>query len=280
MTQRIDAHHHLWRLERGDYDWLTPDLEAIHRDFEPDDLKPLLDEAGVDATILVQAAATVAETRFMLDLADQTSWIRGVVGWVDFEASDASVTIAELAKHPKLVGLRPMIQNIEDDNWMLRPTLASAVATMREHGLRFDALVYPQHLRNLREFHERYPDLPVVIDHLAKPFIARGEIEPWRTDIRRLADETPMLCKLSGMATEASAAWTIDDLRPYAETVLAAFGPERVMWGSDWPVLNLAGDYARWMNTAQSLCASFNETERDAIFGGTAARFYGTARTA
>ena len=271
---RIDAHHHLWRIGRGDYDWLTPDLAAIHRDFEPADLKPLLDAQGIDGTILVQAAPTVAETEFMLGLAADHDWIRGVVGWVDMEAADAPATVERLARDPKLVGLRPMIQTIPDDEWMLRPALAPAIDAMLATGLRFDALVLPRHLAHLRAFADRYPDLPIVIDHGAKPHIADGAMEPWAGDMRALAAGTGALCKLSGLVTEAGERWSEADLTPYARLILDAFGPERTMWGSDWPVLDLASDYATWADIAHRLVGPYGEDALARVFGGTAGRFY------
>ena len=271
---RLDAHHHIWRLNRGDYGWLTPDLATIHRDFGPADLKPLLDAQGIDGTILVQAAPTVAETEFMLATAARHDWIKGVVGWVDLEAADAPATIERLARDPKLVGLRPMIQDIEDDRWMLRPALVPALDVMLANGLRFDALVLPRHLKHLRVFHDRYPDLPVVIDHGAKPPIADGTMEPWAGDMGALAAETPMSCKLSGLATEAGADWSEADLVPYGRTVLEAFGAERTMFGSDWPVLDLATDYATWAAMARRLVEPYGEAAVAQVFGLTARRFY------
>ena len=272
---RIDAHHHFWRLDRGDYGWLTRDLTGLYRDYLPADMAPLLASARIDRTILVQAAPTEAETDFLLGLADRTEHIAGVVGWTDFEAPDAAHRIAALAARPGLVGLRPMIQDIAADDWMLRPAIAPALKAMAEEGLVFDALVLPRHLKILREFIARNPALDIVIDHAAKPNIATGEIDNWARDMRMLARETMAVCKLSGLATEAAPGWTVDTLRPYVEVLLDAFGADRLMWGSDWPVLNLNGGYARWLDAAEQLTAGLSTGEREAIFGRTAAIFYG-----
>jgi L-fuconolactonase len=269
---RIDAHQHVWRVARGDYFWMTPG--PLERDFGPDDLRPLLDEAGVDATVLVQAAQTVAETHYMLEVAAATDWIAGVVGWADFEASDAADQIAALAGEPKIVGLRPMIQDIPDDDWMLRPGLDAAFKALQAHDLVFDALVYPRHLQNLLKLLGRYPEMRVVIDHCAKPQIAAGELKPWAADMARLAGETGALCKLSGLATEAGKSWSVDDLKPYVDHVLEHFGPQRLVWGSDWPVCTLAATYAEWHAAAVELTSGLGVDERAALFGGNAVRLY------
>jgi L-fuconolactonase len=272
---RIDAHHHFWRLDRGDYGWLTPDLTGLYRDYLPADVAPLLASARIDRTILVQAAPTEAETDYLLGLAEQSNTIAGVVGWTDFEAPDAAHRIAALAARPGLVGLRPMIQDIAADDWMLSPLIAPALRAMAEAGLTLDALVKPRHLTILREFIARNPALDIVIDHAAKPNIAAGEIDDWARDMRMLASQTRAACKLSGLATEAAPGWTVETLRPYVDVLLEAFGADRLTWGSDWPVLNLNGDYARWLDAAEQLTAGLSGDERDAIFGRTAAVFYG-----
>lgn len=271
---KIDAHHHLWDPSRGDYGWLTPELGVLYRTFGPEDVKPLLKAAGVDGTVLVQAAPTVAETDYMLAIARENDFIKGVVGWVDFEAPDAPEVIARLAREPLLKGLRPMIQDIADPDWMLKEELAPAFEALIGMRLRFDALTFPVHLENLRELIRRYPDLAVVIDHGSKPYIKRREIAGWEADMRRLARETDALCKVSGLVTEASEDWTPSDLRPYVDVLLDAFGPDRLMWGSDWPVSLLASDYAEWEAVAQSLL-DVSDEDRAKIFGLNAVRFYG-----
>jgi L-fuconolactonase len=274
---RIDAHQHFWRLARGDYGWLTADLAVLYRDHEPAELKPLLKTARIDRTVLVQAAPTEAETSFLLDLAEATDFVAGVVGWVDFEAEDAADRIAALAARPRLVGLRPMIQDIPDVRWLLNEAIAPAVEAMVAQGLAFDALVKPDHLPILAEFAARHPGLEIVIDHGAKPDIAGGGLAEWAAIMRGVARDTGIACKLSGLANEAAAGWGVDDLRPYVEVLLEAFGPARLMWGSDWPVVNEAGGYAAWREAAEALTAGCSAQERSLIFGGTAARFYGLA---
>ncbi|MBV9654753.1 MAG: amidohydrolase family protein [Acetobacteraceae bacterium] len=275
---RIDAHHHLWQVARGDYFWLTPALASIYRDFSLADLSPFLTRHGVAATILVQAAPTEAETQFLLGVAERNPVIAGVVGWTDFAADDSPERIAALAANPLLVGLRPMVQDIADDDWLLRPDLAPAFAALIRHRLVFDALALPRHLTRVRRVTEIHPDLVVVLDHFGKPPIAAGELDPWREDVAALAARPNTLCKLSGLVTEARPDWQPDHLRPYVDHVLRCFGPDRVMWGSDWPVLNLAGDYDRWMEASSALLADVPEPGRQAIYGGTAARVYLSAR--
>lgn len=275
---KIDSHQHYWRPDRGDYGWLTPALGAIHRDFLPGDLRPLLAEAGIDRTILVQAAPTVAETDFMLGLAADEPSIAGVVGWADFDDPDAPRRIAEAADNPLLVGLRPMIHDIPDADWMLSPAVAAALAAVAEAGLVFDALVRPHHLSRLAVLADRNPSLPIVIDHCAKPAIASRRWRPWAADVAALAERPNIVVKLSGLVTEAAPGWSLADLQPYADHVIACFGPERVMWGSDWPVLNLAGDYASWRRASESLIGRLTDPERAAIEGGTARRIYFSKR--
>jgi L-fuconolactonase len=273
---RIDAHQHFWRMDRGDYGWLTvADHPKIAHDFLPADLEPLLSAARIDRTILVQAAPTEAETAFLLDLADRSPLIAGVVGWIDFDASDAPSRVARLAGKGKLVGLRPMMQDLPDDEWMLGPQVARVADAMQRGDLCFDALVKPRHLHALVEFLDRHPDLSVVIDHGAKPDIAHGGLEPWAITIRHIATNSTAFCKLSGLVTEAGPNWSAETLKPYVDVLIESFGASRLMWGSDWPVLLEAGDYERWLDAATLLTAGLSAEDRALIFGGTAATFYG-----
>jgi L-fuconolactonase len=275
---RIDAHHHLWSLARGDYGWLTPDLAPIYRDFAMPDLAPHLAAAGIGGTILVQAAPTEAETRFLLDIAEAAHEVRGVVGWSDFDAADGAARIDALAARKLLVGLRPMVQDLDDDAWLLRPALAPLLAAMAKAGLVFDALVKPRHLPRLTQIVDRHPDLSFVLDHCGKPDIAAGDIATWQRDIAVLAERPNIVCKLSGLVTEARPDWQIADLRPVVDHVCACFSPRRMLWGSDWPVLNLAADYARWLAAAETLLKDLSADEKAAVFGGTAARVYLSGR--
>lgn len=271
---RIDAHQHYWTLSRGDYGWLTPDLAPIYRDFTQGDLKPLLAAHGIARTILVQAAPTEAETHFLLAIAEREDSVAGVVGWTDFEAADAPEAIARLAANPKLVGLRPMVHDIADPRWLERPALAPAFEAMIAHRLVFDALLKPPHLEPMLCVVERHPALAVVIDHGAKPDLVSGDLAEWRRGIAALAEHPQVACKLSGLVTEAGPDWTVETLRPAVDHLLACFGPDRLIWGSDWPVVTLRCDYRRWFDTADALLASLSEAEREAVFGGNAARLY------
>lgn len=271
---RIDSHQHFWRVSRGDYFWMSPDVEVLYRDYGPEDLQPLLARHDIDRTILVQAAPTVAETEFMLENAEAAPIVAGVVGWVEFSDPDAAQTIERLAASSLIVGFRPMVQDIPDDDWLLRPDLTVAFRTLVEQRLVFDALVLPRHLSRALVVADRYPDLPIVIDHGAKPFIREGLLDPWRADMAALAARPNVVCKLSGLVTEARADWSVDDLRPYVDHLLTVFGPERLLWGSDWPVVNLAGGYDRWRDTTRELIASLSDEEKAAILGGNAARIY------
>jgi len=269
---RVDAHHHVWRIARGDYGWLTPDL-PIHRDHGLDDLRPLLGD--IAATVLVQAAPTEAETDFLLDVAAEShGLVRGVVGWTDLAAADAPVQVARLSRRTLLKGLRPMLQDIDDTAWILRPEVQPVLLEMAARGLVFDALIQPRHLPVVLELARRHPALPIVVDHAAKPAIAARAFEPWAEEIAAVARQTQAVCKLSGLVTEASRHWHVDDLRPYVGHLLDVFGPRRLLWGSDWPVVELAGGYARWHDATLTLLADCSDAERDAILGGNAARVY------
>lgn len=274
MAVMIDAHTHLWRLDRGDYFWLTPALAPIYRDFAPGDLETRLARHGIAKAILVQAAPTVAETRFLLDLARQAPFIAGVVGWADFGAPDAAEIIAELAADPLLVGMRPMVQDIADDDWLVDPALGPAFRALVAHDLVFDALTLPRHLSRLRRVLDRHPHLKVIVDHASKPVIRERGLDPWRAGIASIAAHDNVHCKLSGLATEAAPDWRPNDLRPYVEHLLEVFSPKRLIWGSDWPVVELAGGYDRWRAATVMLLASLDESARTAVLGGNAARLY------
>ena len=271
---RIDAHHHVWTLARGDYGWLTADLAPIYRDFHLSDLVPHLATGGIEGTILVQAAPTEAETRFLLDLAEEAEIVRGLVGWVDFDGADGLARVDALAARKLLVGLRPMVQDIADDDWLLGPHLAPLLTTMAAHDLVFDALVLPRHLPRLLDVVGRHPKLQFVLDHFGKPQLATGDIAVWQRDIALLAEQSNVVCKLSGLVTEAARNWRVADLREAVNHVRVCFGPQRIVWGSDWPVVNLAGGYEKWLAAAETLLADLSADERAAIFGGNAARVY------
>ncbi|WP_249144147.1 amidohydrolase [Bradyrhizobium lablabi] len=271
---RIDAHHHLWTRARGDYGWLTSDLAPIYRDFHLADLTPLLAAARIDGTILVQAAPTEAETIFLLDIAEAADVVRGVVGWADFEAGDAVERIEALAEKKLLVGLRPMVQDIADDDWLLRSELVPLLAAMARQGLVFDALVLPRHVLRLVQVVDRHPDLQFVLDHCAKPGLRSRDIDGWKEDVALLAKRPNIVCKLSGLVTEAAPDWQLNDLREAVDHVRACFGPKRLIWGSDWPVVNLAGGYERWFAAAETLLGDMSSDEKANVFGRNATRVY------
>lgn len=275
---RIDAHHHVWTVSRGDYGWLERAPDTIRHDFGMADLAPFLARHGIGASILVQAAPTAAETAFLFETARRADVVAGVVGWVDLLAADATERIGRLADDELLVGLRPMVQDIADDEFLLDPSLAPALQAMAERGLVFDALVLPRHLSRLLVLADRHPDLSIVIDHAAKPFIRDGLLDPWRADMAALAARANVTCKLSGLVTEAAAGWSPGDLAPYVAHILSVFGPARLIWGSDWPVVNLAGGYDAWRAASETLLSSLDDSARKAIFGGNAARTYLAAR--
>lgn len=273
----VDAHHHLWAPLRGDYGWMPEDDPVLSRQYTPEDLLPELASLGITKTVLVQAAPTVRETEYMLGLADATPQIAGVVGWFDFEDQAGSEAWQDLHRHPKLKGARPMIQDLPDDDWMLRDDVQWAYRALVDWDMTFDALGFPRHLPNFLKIFEKYPEMRVVIDHCMKPQITDGypaAFQPWADGMRRLAEETSAYCKLSGIITEANPDWTVDTLRPYVDHVFEVFGPARIMWGSDWPVSRLRCEYGDWWRAAQSLTEGLSDAEKAMVFGGTATKFY------
>ncbi len=273
----IDAHFHSWQLSRGDYGWLTPDIGAIYRDVAVADWKKLAEPVGITGGILVQAAATVAETRHLLALAEANPAVLGVVGWVDFTAADAVLQIEQLRKNSKLKGLRPMLHDLPDPAWILQPAVQPALAAMEKHHLVFDALIRPAHLPHILTIAQRYPKLAIVIDHGGKPEIARGietAWQPWAQGMAALAERPNVSCKLSGLLTEAGKAPHSTLCTPWIECILEVFGTERIIWGSDWPVLELASDYQSWFEECYLLTKKYSESQSDNIFSNNATRIY------
>ncbi|OKH86724.1 amidohydrolase [Thalassospira sp. TSL5-1] len=276
----IDAHQHFWKIDRGDYGWITPDISVLYRDFLPDDLAPILSDQGIARTVLVQAAPSVAETEFMLSLATEHDFIAGVVGWVDFEDPATAIDdIARFARHDKFVGVRPMIQDIEDADWMLHAEFSPIFEALIARNLAFDALVLPRHLANLHILARRYPALRIVIDHAAKPKIRNGIHGPdgyveWA---RMMGEFTPLknvYCKVSGLLTEAASGAGLHDLKPYLDHLPRVFGADRLMWGSDWPVLKMASDYPDWVKMTQQWLGTFAPADVEKIAVKTATHFY------
>ncbi|MEP1610436.1 MAG: amidohydrolase family protein [Roseobacter sp.] len=276
---RVDAHQHFWQPARGDYHWMPKDNPILNRVYGPADLISHLQECGMDGTVVVQAAATVHETEYLLGLADASPAIKGVVGWVDFENPEDIDHLRRLSKHPKFLGVRPMIQDIPDVNWMLRDDIQWAFEALVDLDLTFDALGFPEHISNFLALMKRYPDMRVVYDHCMKPQITdqrngRDAFSEWAEGMALLATETCGYCKLSALVTEAGDNWATEDLRPFVDHVFDVFGADRVMWGSDWPVCRLQSDYQNWHDVSVELTQRFSERERAELFGGTAVRFY------
>lgn len=273
---RIDAHQHYWSLQRGDYGWLTPRETALYRDFEPEHLSQELAQCSIHATVLVQAAPTEAESRFLLDLARRHPSIAGVVGWVDFEALDVAKRISNLARDGQgiLKGLRPMIQDISDLAWLDRPSLDTAFEAMIQNDLAFDALVMPKHLGAVGRRLRRHPKLRATLDHAGKPDISSANLNQWAVEIKELASDTQVYCKLSGLLTQANQGAGIDELDAVAAHVLHCFGVDRVMWGSDWPVVTPRTSYREWLDMSLELVHRHAAGGEEAIFGTNAVRFY------
>ncbi|WP_018689276.1 amidohydrolase family protein [Ahrensia kielensis] len=278
---KIDAHQHFWQISRGDYTWMTDDIADIRHDILPKDLEPILARHAITGTVVVQAAATIAETEFLIGLAAQNSFIKGVVGWVDLDDENAPDVMKQLSQAPILKGVRPMLQDIPDTNWIKRPQVIKNLHALANQGLRLDALVVPRHLDVLADIAQQIPNLPIVIDHCAKPVIANGADagNAWRDGMAKLALLPNVFCKISGLANEAGPHWNAAQLQPIIDHVISHFSAKRVMWGSDWPVLNLAGDYDQWRSVSDQLLSNVSQTDRDEIYGRTAARFYALEQT-
>jgi L-fuconolactonase len=276
----VDAHHHLWDLHVRAHEWLrAPEYKPIWRDFGLEELEAQARALGVDKTVLVQVAASSDETREFLAYAACTSLIAGVVGWLDLTAADPAEDLAGLraaAGGHRLKGIRHLVQDEPDPDWLDRAPVRAGIAAVGAAGLPYDLLVRPPQAPAALRLVRALPDQVFVLDHLGKPAIAEGELEPWAQWVRDLAAEPNVVCKLSGMVTEADwGTWTVPDLRPYSDTVLEAFGPDRLMFGSDWPVCVLAGSYSEVFQAARDLTEELGEAEREAVFGGTATRVYG-----
>jgi L-fuconolactonase len=277
----IDAHHHLWRYNPADYGWIDEDMQALRRDFLPADLTAAMATAAIDGTIAVQARQTLDETRFLLDLADATPAIRGVVGWAPIAGEDFPACMEQFDGRAKLKGLRHVIQGEKDEHYILREDFNSGIRTLAGSGLIYEILIYERHLADTIYFVDEHPDQPFVLDHIAKPLIAGAVLQPWASRMMELGERDNVWCKLSGLVTEADwraqgkSSWTAETLKPYLDVAVEAFGPERLMAGSDWPVCLLAADYAQWFQVLRDYFAPFSEAERAAVFGNTAVDVYG-----
>jgi L-fuconolactonase len=273
----IDAHFHCWQLARGDYGWLNPALTPIYRDVPVADWGQHAKAWGITGGVLVQAAPTASETEFLLQQARDNPAVLGVVGWIDMLAPDAVSQVERCTERPLLKGLRPMLQDLADADWILQPNIQPVLAAMARSGLVFDALIRPVHLPNMLRITQEHPNLVVVVDHGAKPVIGAGGMDAWAESMRQLASQTDpdrVVCKMSGLWTEAPKGADIEVVRPWCEALLEIWGPQRLLWGSDWPVLELAGAYDAWREMSLNVLASLTSSERSAVLGDNARRTY------
>lgn len=272
---KLDSHQHFWSYDAAQYPWI-PKGSPLHRDWLPDDLAPLLKASGLDGCIAVQARQTLEESRWLLSLADRSAIVKGVVGWVDLRSERVGDQLAELSRHPKFRGVRHVVQEEPDVNFMLGAEFQRGIATLHHFGLTYDLLIFPKQLPAAIELVRKFPVQQFVLDHIAKPDIKAGTLSPWREQIRELAKASNVFCKVSGMVTEADQAhWKAADFTPYLDVVFEAFGEDRVMFGSDWPVCLLAGEYARVFGLVNDYTAQFSAAAREKFFGGNATHFYG-----
>ena len=275
---RIDAHQHFWIYKPENYPWIREGMDVLRRDYLPSDLEPLLASVGFDGSVVVQARQSVEETEWLLELADRHSSILGVVGWVDLCSPKVEEQLARFAAHPKMKGVRHLVQDEPDDAFMLREDFQRGIGLLERYGLTYDILIFPRHLPYAAKLVEAFPDQPFVVDHLAKPNIKERKIDEWRDQFARLAQYENVYCKLSGMVTEAAwGRWEPRDFHPYLDVALEAFGPERLMIGSDWPVCTLSGEYKPVMEIVLDYVKKLSETEQDQILGANCAAFYGIA---
>jgi len=275
VSEKIDAHHHLWRYSSAEYAWIDDRMRALRRDFLTADLENELNAAGIAGAVTVQARQSLEETQWLLSLAADSPFLRGVVGWAPIASEQFPAELERLRSSRELKGLRHMIQDEPDTNYINRPDFNRGISALQDSGLVYDILILDKHLSAAVAFVDRHPNQVFVLDHMAKPRIREGVIEPWRNHLSELARRENIYCKISGLVTEADwAAWTEDNLRVYVEIALAVFGPRRMMVGSDWPVCLLATTYARWYEAVSHLIGSLSATEKERILGGTATEVY------
>ena len=275
IKMKIDSHQHFWRYDPAEYAWIDNSMQGLRHDFLPQDAKREMTRAGFDAGVAVQARQTLEETRWLLSLADAHPTIAGVVGWVDLRADDARAQLQRFAGHPRLVGIRHIVQDEADDRFLLRPEFCRGIALLGEFGLAYDILIHTRHLPVAAEFVARFDAQPFVLDHLAKPPIRSREVDAWARDLQRLAKFPNVMAKLSGLVTEADRkTWTLEHIRPYLDLAFNSFGANRLMIGSDWPVCAVAADYARTMGIITDYVSHLSRDERVAVLGGNAQRFW------
>ncbi len=275
MTEHIDAHHHLWRYSEEAYPWITDGMDVLKRDFLPADIATEVRANNIDGCIVVQAQQTLDETYALLEYADTHRFLRGVVGWAPISCTTFQSILEELCTHPKLRGLRHVVQDEPDENFILREDFNVGIDRLAKENLAYDVLIFAKHLPQTIAFVDRHPQQMFVLDHIGKPPIAKRVLSPWKENLRDLARRENVYCKLSGLLTEANwNDWKEEDFQPYVETVMEAFGPTRIMMGSDWPVCLLAGSYSRWMQLVNKWIFSLSTDEQDRILGGTAVEVY------
>ena len=275
MTQRIDSHQHFWRYTAAEYPWMGERHQPIKRDMLPPDMQPLLAAAGIDGTVAVQARQNLRECEFLLALADEYDFVRGVVGWVDLRAEDVEAQLDRFAAHPRFVGLRHIVHDEADDRFMLGGGFLRGLAALQQYDLRYDLLLFPRHIPIAIDVARQFPQQQFVLDHIAKPFIKNGVLQPWADDIRALAALDNVWCKVSGMVTESAwHGWTQSDFTPYLDVVFDCFGSDRLMFGSDWPVCELAGSYSQVVGIVEDYVGALSADEQAAVMGGSASAFY------
>ena len=276
MTAWIDAHHHLWKYDPDQYPWMSGSMDRLRRDHGLDDFKDIVQPLGVTGSVAVQARQMVEETGYLLDLAEDDDFVRGVVGWLPLVAADIENRLDRFSQRPKLKGLRHVLHDEHDPFYMLRDDFNNGIAALKHHALTYDLLIFADHLPQTLTFVDRHPEQVFILDHIAKPSIASGAVEPWKSGLGDLAKRDNVVCKISGMMTEAVwDGWSDSDFVPYLDIVLEAFTPQRVMFGSDWPVMTMAGGYADWMRIVRNWSARLSESEANAIRMSTANRVYG-----
>ncbi len=274
-TGIVDSHQHFWQVGRFDYPWMNREVEVLYRDYLPSALEPTLRRCGLERTILVQASNSLEETRWLLRLADQYPFIGGVVGWVDLSGREVGRQLDEFIAHPKFKGVRHLVESEPADDWLIQENVLAGLRRLTSAGVSYDLLVHARHLKHVRTVAESCPALSLVVDHLAKPPIEDGDISDWARELKEVAAYPKISCKLSGLVTEANlTAWRTEDLRPVVQTALEYFGPQRLMFGSDWPVCLRAASYDRVLEAFQSLLADLNDEERSCIFSRNATEFY------
>ncbi len=277
---RIDAHQHCWQYDPEEYAWMAEDKWSILReDHMPPDLHQHLQRHELDGAIMVQVRQNLDETRWMLDLAEQYSYILGVVGWVDLCSPEAGAQLDEFKDHPNFCGVRHLVQDEEDDEFLLRDDFCRGMKEVADRGITYDILVYPNQLKAAVQFVDRFPDAPFVLDHIAKPYIKKGEIDPWKSELQALAERPNVACKVSGMVTEADwEEWRKEDFHPYLDVAFEAFGEDRLIYGSDWPMCELAGGYMKMAAVTTDYAARVSGEAREKLFGRNAIRWYGLPR--